>query len=84
MRRKWNKGPPPHVGWWNVGNGWWSWWDGKGWSLEVYESAKPGTVANWALEKVPVMREWSGYYPPGARVPRINPDAPLAAQKGTT
>lgn len=78
--RKWHKGPPPHVGWWNASscrlNQSWRWWDGTCWSVcaDPYQSAESAAedarvVCNSALI------EWTDYYPEGARVPRINPAA---------
>lgn len=70
---RYRSGPPPHIGWWEVADGWWSLYDGKRWSLEIYESATPETVASWSAIKVKTMRRWSDYWPQNARVPRVKP-----------
>lgn len=80
---KWNKGAPPHIGWWlskvldsNVQR--WRWFDGRDWSMGVEDSARNDfagsyairTAGAWLVDEV----FWSDYYPKNARVPRINPN----------
>lgn len=79
---EWHSGPPPHVGWWNASAGRdpdvWRWWDGAQWSIPMY----PDDLADLAgaaalIPEAPhfAALEWRHYYPEGARVPRINPEA---------
>lgn len=78
--RTWHKGPPPHIGWWNASrahaNDMWRWWDGKQWSHAVHSARSASTAADCAgLPDDGWHVDWTDYYPPGARVPRINPEA---------
>lgn len=78
--RTWHTGNPPHVGWWNASifraGGAWRWWNGKHWSLVVYDNfdleyaARRATLKNTDKKAI----EWSNYYPANARVPRVNPN----------
>lgn len=78
--RKWHKGPPPHVGWWNASQymfeDCWRWWDGKQWSKPAWAD-EPVHLAVYAsrLKEGPKNEciEWTDFYPKNARVPRINP-----------
>lgn len=79
MARKWHKGPPPHRGWWNASvgrdNKAWRWWDGRHWSSHVTDECYAKDAEFYASIKYTFQDiEWSDYYPPNARVPRINPD----------
>lgn len=80
MSRKWHKGPPPHVGWWNASfmksHDCWRWWNGFFWS----EPAWPEYAAKYAQMAAKKKQEtnshpiqWTHYYPKNARVPRIDP-----------
>lgn len=79
MSRKWHKGPPPHVGWWEASwsrnTGVWRWWNGKNWGLDVSRSDGRLLIAEAALVKDAWQSsiEWTNYYPKNARVPRIDP-----------
>ena len=78
--RKWHKGPPPHVGWWNASVGQsptcWRWWDGVQWSM----AALAGCATLYAVKMAAHPKcgdgvvEWTDYYPDNAVVPRVNPD----------
>lgn len=82
-QRKWHKGPPPHVGWWNASThrviGIWRWWDGKTWSCPVGADAPHRQLkANSEVPENAATNQrmsWNDYWPEGARVPRINPIA---------
>lgn len=83
MKRVWNNGPPPHIGWWNAssdtGNApeTFSWWNGFRWSL----GTQPDKDAKDAAIRAKELRDpederlvrWTDYYPENARVPRIDP-----------
>lgn len=76
--RIWNKGKPPHIGWFNAsscGNpDMWRWWDGEKWSFGAYAnegSHSAGVSASKASENCAI--EWTDYWPENARVPRIKP-----------
>lgn len=81
VKRKWHKGPPPHVGWWESSVfrqiGVWRWWNGAYWSFP----AKFDTSTELVLDRASVeglggcFVEWTTYYPENARVPRIDPCA---------
>lgn len=78
MSRKWHKGPPPHVGWWeaswNRNAGIWRWWDGYRWSVHVDQHAQAaGALARKKVFVDADEIEWTHYYPKNARVPRIDP-----------
>lgn len=81
--RKWHKGPPPHVGWWNAQvagsscHDMWGWWNGTGWSqfaskIDTARDAALQATKKGAIYDGPGIN-WSHYYPENARVPRINP-----------
>lgn len=79
---EWHSGPPPHVGWWNASAvrdpDCWRWWDGTRWSKAVLNTRSSKTAAERAVERSFFKKsaiEWRHYYPDGARVPRINPEA---------
>lgn len=78
--RKWHKGPPPHVGWWNASDcrnpRAWRWWNGKSWTglTFAWEGASAAAYAATRREYRTEI-EWTDYYPADARVPRINPEA---------
>lgn len=77
-KRKWHKGPPPHIGWWNA-SAWrfgniWRWWDGEKWSRSVRNDAE--AVVASVTASIPSSQEdieWTDYWPKNARVPRIDP-----------
>lgn len=80
--RKWHKGPPPHIGWWNArvigfdDCDLWGWWDGVGWSaFTKSDSLHPAIVAKRHGRDYGSTAhvEWSDYYPKNARVKRIKP-----------
>lgn len=77
--RVWHKGPPPHIGWWNVSNGHtetlWRWWDGEYWSIVVRESDRLSTVAHCGsiANQLPGDLMWSDYWPENAVCPRLDP-----------
>ncbi len=79
--RKWNSGPPPHVGWWNASrvedNSIWRWWDGRRWSSHVHDNATAAFAAHKATDKLrPSAGKgiwWTTYWPAGARVERSKP-----------
>jgi hypothetical protein len=78
-KRVWHKGPPPHVEWWNASVNRthiaWRWWDGKRWSWGVDEGSSMSSVRHQSAGRISGKEtvEWTDYYPPNARVPRINP-----------
>lgn len=81
MKQVWRSGPPPHIGWWNASldqmHESWRWWDGEKWSVAVSNRRSPrfaGRQAQFASAGGLARIEWTDYYPPGARVPRINPE----------
>ena len=78
--RKWHKGPPPHVGWWNaspVGDAnMWCWWNGNNWSASVpnwenqdFAAELSGFPSKYNCTEI----LWRDHYPKNARVPRIDP-----------
>lgn len=78
--RKWHKGPPPHVGWWNASLGIdktvWRWWDGSQWSYGAYPTCsvtQAARAADCKLDTAIAAIKWTHYYPENARVPRIDP-----------
>lgn len=79
MRRKWHKGPPPHVGWWNASVNRdpesWRWWDGLEWSMAAFPEDEERVAAREAFAKTTTnsLIEWTTYWPKNARVPRIKP-----------
>ena len=82
--RTWHKGPPPHVGWWEtiifnqpIVYPAWRWWNGNRWSVCVEDWAPIKSVAFLARTPSGYSKtkiQWSDYYPPNARVPRVNPN----------
>lgn len=80
-KRTWHKGPPPHVGWWNASVGSdaniWRWWNGEFWSYAADPWNSIYNVIEFANTKSEIQSiEWTDYYPPNARVPRIDPRKP--------
>lgn len=78
--RKWHKGPPPHVGWWNASilknTDIWRWWDGINWSEStkcIFNAFVAGEVAKRRAPETATLIKWTDYYPANARVPRIDP-----------
>lgn len=81
---KFNKGNPPHTGWWLTerDNGpydapvtGWRWWNGKQWSILCYSGFDILTVTRRAqtITAIPKSRiSWSDFWPKNARVPRID------------
>ena len=77
--RKWHKGPPPHIGWWNASdarlNKMWRWWNGEFGCRGVTKTASGLQARQAAAHKeypcFPI--EWTTYYPKRARVPRRAP-----------
>jgi len=76
-KTKWNKGKPPHVGWWQTQSNWWRWWDGSQWSYGASAHVTKTHAARIAKTKIPAHNapniEWCDYYPINARVPRVQP-----------
>ena len=76
---KWNKGPPPHVGWWNASKSRnpavWRWWDGRCWSEWCFPHGTIDYVAEAAntIDVSGLPLEWTDYWPANARVPRVKP-----------
>lgn len=86
-KRVWNTGNPPHIGWWNASEFRdplaWRWFDGKKWSRVAWAYSSPYIAAQAANHRVssswcmgPIL--WTDYWPPNARVPRIDPRQPSA------
>jgi hypothetical protein len=76
--RKWNSGPPPHVGWWltqTTAGEWWRWWGGRHWSIGCKSGSNdPGWIASVKRDGFPLAGiRWTTYWPKNARVPRIDP-----------
>jgi hypothetical protein len=77
-QRVWNKGAPPHVGWWNASNcqadNAWRWWDGKRWGRVTYAFNSGAKAKAQAMRQAPQQDkiEWSDYWPEGARVVRLD------------
>lgn len=79
-KRIWKSGPPPHIGWWNASTredkNFWRWWNGETWSFGCLHDAESLYAAKCANERVSIRSKyvkWCDYYPPNARVPRIDP-----------
>lgn len=77
-KRKWHKGPPPHIGWWNASvnrdGGIWRWWTGRRWSLPASSRCSAKEAAGEArLPATASGIQWTDYWPEDARVPRIAP-----------
>jgi len=89
QKRVWNKGDPPHAGWWNASNGrvpsFWRWWNESCWSKGVREidsavdAAQISIIPNYMFPGETI--EWSDYYPTDALVPRVNPRKDVAVIK---
>ena len=81
--RKWRKGKPPSIGWWNASNSrkkdTWRWWNGSAWSLSVSnkeKEAKAGRLAK-CVDLNSSAIEWNDFWPEDARVARsVFPKAP--------
>lgn len=79
--RKWRKGPPPYIGWWNASLGRsdeaWRWWDGKCWSFSSYPDSSADYINRVVSMKSLMSQavEWTNYWPENARVERKNPNA---------
>lgn len=80
MTDTWNKGNPPHIGWWLCMRESyllqsWRWWNGKCWSYDTHSSSSRKHAANMAamsaFEGLDI--RWNDYYPENARVPRKAP-----------
>jgi len=81
--RKWNKGFPPHTGWWNASINRseivWRWFDAstQQWGQPCSKYASPDALMRAASTPVPKYEsfniEWTDYWPENARVPRIDP-----------
>lgn len=81
----WNKGAPPHVGWWVVRgsfvvhSGFKAWWDGQMWSAQTCEF---GEVPEFAITHLARYESgerggwsnWCWLWPEHARVARVNPE----------
>jgi hypothetical protein len=72
----WNKGKPPHIGWWNASRAkqpnMWRWWDGRLWSEATPERTNAYTAAQ-AAKRVALKQgeiKWTWYWPENARVER--------------
>lgn len=81
--KKWNKGAPPYIGWWNASAHRseiiWRWWDGKCWSQNAYFRLNSMQAEKCAKRKSKISDrfiEWTSYWPENAQVPRINPNKP--------
>lgn len=81
--QNWHDGHPPHVGWWltrlaGTDMMGWRWWHGRQWSVPAMASWPVEQVAEHAALLCPprLMGDimWCTYWPPGARVPRVDPD----------
>ena len=78
-KRKWHKGPPPHIGWWNASacrvEDSWRWWNGVRWSwfARSYYSAKMAAESAAVQSEIITIIEWTDYWPENARVPRVKP-----------
>ena len=76
---KWNKGKPPHIGWWNASNSRerkaWRWWDGRIWSSVCFDDYSRAAAKDWASvpDMVQSTIEWRTFYPVNARVKRRKP-----------
>lgn len=81
----WNKGAPPHVGWWVVKASFGepgtfkAWWDGHMWSAQTCEV---GEVPKFAIKRLANHKagergrwsNWCWLWPENARVARVNPE----------
>jgi hypothetical protein len=73
--RKWHKGNPPCVGWYNASAirkpKIWRWWDGQAWSEVAFDSDSATEAADSSKNLVPAhfLIEWTTYWPENARVP---------------
>jgi hypothetical protein len=79
--RKWHRGPPPHVGWWNASllqdPICWRWWNGGAWSIDVETTFSTEMLEYYASHVTTQTHlvEWTDYWPENARVPRVDPNA---------
>jgi len=83
IKRTWNKGFPPHTGWWNASTTRsevvWRWFDAstQQWGQPCSKNVSNGTLMCAARTPVhqdeSVFIEWTDYWPENARVPRIDP-----------
>ena len=83
MRTKWDKGEPPHAGWWNVQWGEenppscaWRFWNGEFWSAVCYSWTSQHLIDTYGGERPLVTSGeivWCDYWPRNARVPRVKP-----------
>ncbi len=81
IKRRWLKGPPPHIGWWNASTSKnidvWRWWNGRFWSRAVAYCQSPkraGQVAKMRTKCDINSIRYTTSWPENARVPRINPN----------
>jgi len=77
----WHKGPPPHRGWWATdyaesGLIEWRWRSDEWWSWVVRTADTPQEIDRYAAKQETRQDQirWCDYWPPNARVARINPD----------
>jgi len=82
-KRTWNKGFPPHTGWWNASvirsDLIWRWFDAETqqWGQACSEESSKKHLRLAA--RTPVSQEdndqmeWTDYWPENSRVPRIDP-----------
>lgn len=81
----WNKGAPPHVGWWAVHASWGklgqfhAWWDGNMWSYQTCDDDEDCSYATDHLGSYEAgvrgnWSKWSWTWPEHARVARVNPE----------
>lgn len=75
----WNKGAPPHVGWWlakdpnSTGRNEWRFWCGQNWSIfcsEKEDGADGNIHTDYSFEKI----SWTWTWHEHARVARVNPE----------
>lgn len=69
--RRWKKGPPPCIGWWNASTrkapDAWRWWDGEKWSFPAYPETSLEIVGKYAGQQAalsPIL--WNDYWPESA------------------
>lgn len=84
MRDAWNRGAPPHDGWWSVRTSFndkegefWSFFCGGMW--HCIGDCEDMDVEDWAMLETgwgQLSFEWCYFYPENARVPRIDPRSP--------
>lgn len=79
--RIWNRGAPPHKGWWNASMvqryDSWRWWDGEAWCMPCLPHSPAANAALSAQRRddphIQKVMQWTDYWPEGARVPRMIP-----------